>query len=114
MDYQTFYDQCLEDLKLMHNYSDSFIPMLKRYCTLTCRLSKLMEEILSEEVSVSHTNKAKATNQVTSPKWRMFIALNKEAAALARELRLSPNSAPYLQKTIEPKGTDRFKIFKAG
>jgi len=62
---------------------------------------KLMEEIRSEAVEVSHTNKAGHTNRATAPKWRMFLELSKAAQSLAKDLQLNPASAPLI---VHPKG----------
>lgn len=92
--FDDFYNTCLADLKARANYTDAFLPMLERYVTLTAKLSKLNSEIVDEELTVDHTNKAGKTNQVSSPSWRMFLSLNREASTLAKELGLSPISAP--------------------
>jgi hypothetical protein len=93
-DFEVFYDDCLKELKGRANYSDAFIPMLEMYVTITAKLATLNSEIVDEEIVVDHTNKAKQTNSVSSPKWRMFLLLNKEANALAKDLGLSPTTAP--------------------
>jgi hypothetical protein len=93
-EFEAFYDQCLAELKSRPNFSEAYLPMLERYVLISMKAAKLGTDIVDDEVTVDHTNKVKATNQATSPKWRMFILLNKEASALARELKLSPVSAP--------------------
>lgn len=105
-DLKVFYDSCLADLKSQGNYSDSFLPMLQRYVTLTAMLRKLNVGIVEEEMVIDYVNKAGHKNEMTSPKWRMFLMLNKEATALARELRLSPISAPVQVKEEEDEGFD--------
>jgi len=104
-EFNEFYDDCLTQLKARSNYSDAFIPMLERYVTITDKLNKLNTEIVDEEVTVNHTNKANKTNSATSPKWRMFLLLNKEANALAKDLGLTPGTAPAIIKK-EKKGFD--------
>lgn len=91
---RVFYDKCLEELKARDNYSDTFIPMMQRYVTLTAMLRKLNVGIVEEEMVIEFVNKNGHKNEMTSPKWRMFLLLNKEATALARELQLSPSTAP--------------------
>ena len=110
-DFEGFYDKCLAELKARGNYSEAFIPMLERYVTITAKLSKLNSEIVDEEVTVDHTNKAGKTNQVTSPAWRMFLALNREAVMLADKLKLSPATAPVeSDKKKDKKGFELGKM----
>lgn len=89
-----FYDKCLEELKSRDNYSETFLPILQRYVTLTAMLKKLNIGIIEEEMVIEFINKSGHKNEMTSPKWRMFLLLNKEANAVARELQLSPSTAP--------------------
>ena len=93
-EFEGFYNDCLSELKARDNFSEAWIPQLERYVTLTAKLAKLNSDLVDEEIVVDHTNKADHKNQVSSPKWRMFIYLNKEANALAKELGLSPSTAP--------------------
>jgi hypothetical protein len=102
-EFDDFYNQCLAELRGRSNYSEAFIPILERYVTITAKLSKLNSEIVDEEVTVQHTNKADHTNQATSPKWRMFLALNREACMLADKLKLSPATAPSEAGKNKPK-----------
>lgn len=111
--FDRFYDKCLAELKARNNYTEAFIPILERYVTITATLSKLNGEIVDEELTTEHTNKAKETNQVSNPKWRMFLALNKEALQLAKELELSPSSAPVSvtqKKKSFDLGGDKMKV----
>lgn len=91
-------------MKARANYTDAFIPMLDRYVTVTATLAKITADIVDSEITVEHTNKAKAKNEATSPKWRMFIMLNKEANQLAKELELSPATAPVSETKGKQKG----------
>lgn len=93
-EFDRFYRDCLAELKARENYTDAWLPQLDRFVTLTAKLAELNTSLVDEEIVVEHTNKAKAKNQATSPKWRMFIYLNKEANQLAKDLGLSPTSAP--------------------
>jgi hypothetical protein len=105
-EFEGFYNDCLAELKARDNYSPTWIPQLDRYVTMVSKLAKLNSEIIDEEVVINHTNKADHTNKATSPKWRMFILLNKEANQLAGELGLSPASAPKITKKPEKKSFD--------
>jgi hypothetical protein len=105
-EYVAFYDECLSELKSRDDFSDAYIPMLRRFVFITIQANKLGADIAQEEVTVSHTNKVGATNQATSPKWRMYLLLGKESSALARELRLSPVNAPAGSRKREKKGFD--------
>jgi len=105
-EFDDFYNTCLAQLKARPNYTDAFIPMLERYVTITSKLTKLNSEIIDEEVTVEHTNKANATNTASSPKLRMFLMLNREANQLAKELELSPATAPVGGKNEKKKGFD--------
>lgn len=103
-DFDDFYAKCLDELKARPNWTEAFIPQLDRFVTITSKLAKLNAAIVDEEVTIDHTNKAGHTNQASSPAWRMFLMLNREANALARELKLSPDSAPTSQKAGGKKG----------
>jgi len=103
-EFDDFYNTCLLELKGRANYTAAFIPMLERYVTITAMLTKLNNEIIDEEVTIEHTNKAKETNEVSSPKLRMFIMLNKEANQLAKDLELSPSTAPVNSGKEKKKG----------
>jgi hypothetical protein len=72
---------------------------------VTMKAAKLGAEIADEEVTVEHTNKAEKTNTVTSPKWRMFLALDMQANMLAKNLKLSPSTAAKY-RTKKNKGFD--------
>ncbi len=102
-EFDDFYNKCLAELKGRPNYTDAFLPVLDRYVTITSKLAQLNTAIVDEEITVSHTNKANNTNQATSPKWRMFLALNKEALALADQLKLTPKSAPVSERKPDKK-----------
>jgi hypothetical protein len=93
-----FYEKCLSELKARHESTDAFLPMLDRYVFLTMKAERLAEKIADEEVIIQHTNKADHTNEASSPRWRMYLALNKEAIALGRELQLSPASVPKIKE----------------
>jgi hypothetical protein len=105
-EYQEFYDACLKALKAHGNFNESYLPMLDRYVFITMKVAQLGAEIAEEEVVVEHTNKAEKTNTVTSPKWRMFMALDMQANLLAKNLRLSPATAPKSVKKMKAKGFD--------
>jgi hypothetical protein len=96
-DFDDFYASCLAELKARPNWTEAFIPLLERYATLTSKLNDLNSKIIDEEIIVNHTNKNDHTNQASSPSWRMFLALNSEANKLAKQLGLSPDSAPVKQ-----------------
>lgn len=105
--FDDFYQTCLRELKDRNDYTDAYLPMLERYVTITNKLGALNSEIVDEEVIVNHTNKSDHTNQASSPKWRMFLALNSEANKLAKDLKLSPISAPRSsERKKEKKGFD--------
>ena len=93
-EFQEFYDKCLSELQARDNYTDAFIPMLERYVTMSATLSRINAELVDEKLTTEHTNRAEKTNQVSNPKWRVFLALNREAIVLAKELQLSPATAP--------------------
>lgn len=109
-EFEDFYNKCLAELKARANYSDAFLPILERYVTITAKLSKLNSEIVDEEITVQHTNKAGKTNEATSPAWRMFLALNREALMLADKLKLSPSNAPVSEKGQKKKGFELGKM----
>jgi hypothetical protein len=105
-EFEGFYNTCLAELKARPNYTEAWIPQLERFVTITAKLVELNAEIVDTEVEVDHTNKAGKTNKVTSPAWRMFIALDSQANALADKLKLSPHTAPAGTKKPEKKGFD--------
>lgn len=104
--FDDFYNVCLAELKARADYTEAYLPLLERYVTITNKLTALNSNIIDDEVTVEHTNKADHKNQASSPKWRMFLALNGEANKLAKELRLSPISAPVKVVKKEKKGFD--------
>lgn len=104
-EFEGFYETCLAELKSRENFSESWLPQLERYVTITATLAKLNSELADEAMTIKHTNKAEKTNEVSSPKWRMFIYLNKEANQLAKDLGLTPATAPKTaSKKKENKG----------
>jgi hypothetical protein len=104
-EFNEFYDACLRALKAQGAWHDAYIPMLERYVFVTMKAASLGAAIADEEVIVEHTNKAEKKNMVTSPKWRMFLALDMQANLLAKNLKLSPStSAKY--RTKKNKGFD--------
>lgn len=105
-DFERFYAECLAELQAREDWTRAYLPMLARYVFITMQANKLASEIADEEVTVKHTNKVNATNEATSPKWRMFLLLDKQSSALARELRLSPVNAPAGSRKKERKGFD--------
>ena len=107
-EFDDFYNKCLIELKSRPNWTEAFIPQLERFVTITAKLAKLNLQLIDEEVTIDHTNKAGHTNPVTSPTWRMFLALNDEANKLAAHLKLSPATAPVSEK----KGKKGFELGK--
>ena len=106
-EFGTFYRKCLAELKGRPDFTEAYVPMLERFVFITMKAAKLGEDIEDEEVTIEHTNKADRTNEVTSPKWRMYLLLDKQSNALARELRLSPINAPVVaEKEEEDEGFD--------
>lgn len=97
-EFDEFYSKCLAELKARPNWSEAFIPQLERFVTITAKLSKLNSELVNEEISVEHTNKAGHKNEATSPKWRMFLALDDQANKLAVHLKLSAATAPVKEQ----------------
>lgn len=100
----SFREKCLGELQGRANWTEAFLPLLDRYVTLTAMLTKLNVDIIEDEIQIEHTNKAGHKNYVTSPKWRMFLELNREANALAKELMLSPVNAPKKEINTRAKG----------
>lgn len=105
-DFNEFYEKCLAELMSRPNFSDSFLPILDRYVTITHKLNELNTQIVDQEITVEHTNKNSHTNKATSPSWRMFLLLNREATLLANELKLTPKSAPVKEAKDKKKGFD--------
>lgn len=108
-EFGAFYKKCLSELKTRPDWTEAYLPMLERYVFITMKAAALGQEIEDEEVEVTseHTNRAKETNEVTSPKWRMYLLLDKQSNTLARELKLSPINAPVVQvKEEEDEGFD--------
>jgi hypothetical protein len=116
-EFDDFYNVCLAELKARPNYTDAFLPILDRYVMLTVKLGKLNSEIVDSEIVVEHINKKDHKNEASSPAWRMFLALNREASMLAKELGLSPVSAPKTEKKGDKKRFElggEMKVSKAG
>lgn len=98
-----FYEDCLAELQKRPDFNPAYIPILERYVFVTMKMARISEQISDQEAVVQHTNKAGHTNEATSPHWRMYLALNKEAIALGKELKLSPASAPPVTAKPEKK-----------
>jgi hypothetical protein len=113
-DFEVFFNDCLKELKARANWSEAFIPLLERYVTITAKLSKLNSDIVDAELTVEHTNKLGAKNQVSNPDWRMFVLLNTEANKMAQQLGLSPDKAPVNVVKEIKKGVERFTVSKGG
>jgi hypothetical protein len=102
-----FYKTCLQELKSREDWTEAYLPMLERFVFMTQQAAKVGDEIAEEAVTVKHTNRAEKTNEVSSPKWRMYLLLDKQVNALAKDLRLSPvNSPDKGEKPKEKKGFD--------
>lgn len=87
-----FYNRCKKTLESRDGYDESALPMLERYVFVTQKLAKVSDEIYSEETTIKQTNTKDHTNEVSNPKMRIFVLLNKESIALAKELQLTPAS----------------------
>lgn len=96
-EFDDYYRTCLAELKKRPNFTQAFIPQLERFVTITAKLSKLNTKLVDEEITHEHTNVAGKTNRVSNPELRMFLELNREANALAKELELSPATAPVIE-----------------
>jgi hypothetical protein len=106
-EFDDFYNTCLTELKSQPNWSEAMLPQLERFVTITIKLKKLNTEIVDQELTVQHTNKADKTNTVSNPAWRMFLQLDEQANKLADKLKLSMTTAPIdSSKGKEKKGFD--------
>lgn len=100
-----FYQKCLTELKNRPDFTEAYLPMLERFVFMTKRAAEIGEEISDEDLTVKHTNRAEKTNDVSNPKWRIYLELNKQISALGKDLRLSPVNAPeQKEKKEKPKG----------
>ena len=101
----TFYKKCLSILETRDGFNDSYLPLLERYVFVTQKMAKVSDEIYSEETTIKQTNTKDHTNEVSNPKMRIFVLLNKESLALAKELQLTPASLKNkVTATKEKKG----------
>ena len=97
-----FYNDCLDVLKDRPGFNEPVIPILERYVFASMKASQMADEIAQEPLTVKHTNNKSKTNEASSPKARMFVFFSREAAALAKELGLSP-AAARMMKVDKPK-----------
>src|SRR6187402_1101611 len=103
---KVFYDSCFGILRDRHGDSDYWVPMLERFVMVSSKLRILSEQIMDEAVTTNHTNKAEKTNEVSSPKVRMFALFNEQAHKLAVDLGLNLAQAKAGRKPKTAK--DRF------
>lgn len=97
------YDECLTVLKGRHGDGTFYLIPLKMYVKATLKAAALLDEILDEEVTVSHTNKVKATNEASSPKVRMWALFNEQSMKLGKDLGLNLHQAKAGRPTKKKK-----------
>lgn len=104
------YEKCLNQLRSRTDFNEECEEMLCDYVFLTKRIAELRNEMSDAAPTVKHTNKADRTNDVSNPLVRVFVILNKERLALAKELQLTPASTKGVKKVEaeQPKGVERF------
>ncbi len=95
----TFYKKCLSVLETREGFNDSYVPLLERYVFVTQKMSVVADEMAIAETTIKQTNTQNHTNEVSNPMMRIFVLLNKESLALAKELQLTPAS---LKAKLQP------------
>lgn len=98
-----FYQKCLKTLESRDGFNDSYLPLLERYVFVTQKMASVADSIATEEATISQTNTKDHTNEVSNPKMRIFVLLNKESLALAKELQLTPAAMKVKPKAKEEK-----------
>jgi len=83
------YNECLEQLKARHGDTKHYLIPLKMYCRSLVKADKLLAEILDEDTTIQHTNKAGHTNDASSPKVRMWALFNEQSMKLGKDLGLN-------------------------
>lgn len=96
-----FYKKCLSVIETREGFNDSYLPLLERYVFVTQKMAKVADEMAEAETTIKQTNTKDHTNEVSNPMMRIFVLLNKESLALAKELQLTPASLKTKPKSKE-------------
>jgi len=83
------YEECLSQLKIRHSDTNHYLIPLKMYVRALVKADKLLSEILNEDATIQHTNKAGHTNDASSPKVRMWALFNEQSMKLGKDLGLN-------------------------
>ncbi len=105
-----FYKNCLKTLESRDGFDESYLPLLERYTFCNKKIAEVSDDIAREEASIKQTNTKDHTNEVSNPKMRIFVLLNKESLALAKELQLTP--ASLKNKVTQSKEKKGFNLDK--
>lgn len=87
-----YYKQCLRTLESRAGFDESYTTLLERYVFVNMKLSDISERMYVAEATITHVNNKDKTNEASNPLMRVFVILNKESLALAKELQLTPAS----------------------
>lgn len=103
---QELYDECLSQLQARHGDTKHYLVPLKMYVQALKKAEALLEEIMGEDTTVQHTNKADHTNQASSPKVRMWALFNEQAMKLGKDLGLNLHQGKAGRPAKKKKGFD--------
>lgn len=102
-----FYKKCLKTLESRIAFDESCLPLLERYVFVNRKMEDVQDKMAGQDATVEHTNNDGHKNMASNPLMRVFVILNKESLALAKELQLTPAS----MKTTAPIKRDKKKTF---
>lgn len=92
-DYQTIYNQTVDDMKSVGTYKDEFIPIVSRYSELRVQYIIVIDRWYSSGCTITeeYTNKAGATNIRKTALYQAVENLRKELTEHENILGLTPS-----------------------
>ena len=108
MDENEMYRECLQILQARHGDAKYYLVPLRAYVKATIKAETLLDQVLSDEATIQHTNKAGHTNNASNPKVRMWALFNEQAMKLGKDLGLNLHQGKVGRpaKSKEKKGFD--------
>ena len=92
-DYQTIYNQTVDDMKSVGTYKDEFVPLISRYAELRVQYIIVMDRWYSSGCAITedYTNKAGATNVRKTALYQAVENIRKELTEHENILGLTPS-----------------------
>ena len=92
-DYQTIYNQTVDDMKSVGTYKDEFVPLISRYAELRVQYIIVMDRWYSTGCTITedYTNKAGATNVRKTALYQAVENVRKELTEHENILGLTPS-----------------------